>query len=282
MLDRNEPEQAFAALGAAIDRLQASTGGGLELADLLLFCAEVQANSAARRSRADPLRPRVGRFHGLAPSCRSRRPPEPVYAEALTHLRALAELDPLNADAHRSTASLLADTAGRDEAQRHLDELASRFPYCYPLVKLRAESAYLIPTKRQSTTPGTCSNCVRTTPGPCVSWRSCTRIASATTRRSPPPRPPPRSQPTRPTSRFSPTYTAAPIASTRHQYLSRRDPPVSRSRAGHLRVDPGQPGPSGEEGGAAVRCAEATCRPAPGRRLTRLLRPGHRVLQTIG
>ena len=40
---------------------------------------------------------------------------------------------------------------------------------CYPLVKLRAESAYLIPTKRQSTTPGTCSNCVRTTPGPCVS-----------------------------------------------------------------------------------------------------------------
>jgi tetratricopeptide (TPR) repeat protein len=162
LADRDEEGQAFAALGTAIEKLQASGGRqppegehapgadaprSPELAELLLFRAEMLANRGrfdeadADLAAARPHAPPATWFRSAARVARTR----PDYAATLGHLRGLLEHDPLSPDGHRLTAALLADTEGRAAARRYLADLAGRYPDVYPLVKLRAEFVYTDP-----------------------------------------------------------------------------------------------------------------------------------------
>lgn len=180
LLDRDEPAQAFAALDRAVEKLRPPilgtlgtrprTGASLagdpvpenvpvpvtattpppaypappdegELAELLLFRAEVRANfgrfdeaeadlEAAKRTAA------IGTWHRTA--ARVARV-KPDLATALFHLRAAVDVDPLWADGHRLLVGLLLDTDGRAAAVNYLDAACDRHPHFYPLLRLRAE-----------------------------------------------------------------------------------------------------------------------------------------------
>lgn len=144
LFERDEPAQAFAALGKAIEKLQATETPPPELGELLLFRAEQRANFARFAdaehdlAAAKPLAPPVLWHRSAARVARTK----PDYPAALAALRELVKHDPLSADAHRLTAQLLADTQGRAVARTYLADLVQRFPDMYPLVKLRAEFLY--------------------------------------------------------------------------------------------------------------------------------------------
>ena len=147
LLDRDEPDQAFAALGRAIEKLQGQPGPPAALAELLLFRAEQHANfgraadADADLAAAKPLAPPAAWLKAAARVARTK----PAYTAALGHVRALLDLDPLNAEAHRIAAGLVADTEGRAAARTHLDQVVERFPGVYPLAKLRAEFVFRDP-----------------------------------------------------------------------------------------------------------------------------------------
>ncbi|OWK37938.1 tetratricopeptide repeat protein [Fimbriiglobus ruber] len=160
--DRDEPEQAVAALGKAIETLRNAVEAGpptdkgtppepanarAALADLLLFRAEAHAGAGRHEAATADLaaaRPLSGAavWHRLAGRVARIRPD---FRAALGHLRDLLALDPLSADGHRLAAGLLADTEGRAAARQYLDGVAGRYPFYYPLVKLRAEFLYADP-----------------------------------------------------------------------------------------------------------------------------------------
>jgi tetratricopeptide (TPR) repeat protein len=155
LLDRDEPDQAFAALGGAIDRLSANGvephfwpgpanpepgTRNPELADLLLFRAEMHAqfgrpDEAAADLAARPLAPTTAWHKAAARVARLR--PDP--AAALDHLRTALDLDPHWHDGGRLVAALTAETHGRAAARRFVAERAARFPFSYPAVRLKAE-----------------------------------------------------------------------------------------------------------------------------------------------
>jgi cellulose synthase operon protein C len=58
---------------------------------------------------------------------------------ALSHWREVARLDPLNYEAARAIAALLAETEGVAKALQFLDETCHRFPFACPLLSLRIE-----------------------------------------------------------------------------------------------------------------------------------------------
>ena len=134
LMDRDEPQQAAAALDQAIRKLQETgdrppAGNGSPtgtpaqhaLGELLLFRAECHAGFAWHKAAARAARLR------------------PDLAASADHYREVLKLDPLSADPHRSVVGLLAETAGRAAARTHLAQACQRFPHSYPLLKLRAE-----------------------------------------------------------------------------------------------------------------------------------------------
>lgn len=150
LLDRDEPEQAHAALDQAIKKLTAAAGEtptssstpeAAALGDLLLFRAECRA-SAGRHAEAQadlaaakPLVPPVVWNKAAARVARIK----PDLAAAAAYYLEVVRLDPLSADAHRTLVALLASTDGPAAARTHLAQACQRFPHYYPLLKLRAE-----------------------------------------------------------------------------------------------------------------------------------------------
>ncbi|MBA4067880.1 MAG: hypothetical protein C0501_30105 [Isosphaera sp.] len=143
LLDRDEPEQADAAVDAAVKKLQGLAGRAEQaaLGDLLLFRAECRA-AAGRHADADadlaaarPLVPPAAWHRAAARVARVK----PDVAAAGAHFLEVVKLDPLSADAHRTLTALLAATDGRAAARTHLAQACQKFPHHHPLLKLRAE-----------------------------------------------------------------------------------------------------------------------------------------------
>jgi tetratricopeptide (TPR) repeat protein len=158
LLDREEPEQALAALDQAIKKLesQRSEAGGQKpdasltsdlrpltsgLGELLLFRAECHAGfgrsaeADADLAAAKPLVPPVVWHRAAARVARTK----PDFAAAALHALEVLKHDPTSADGHRAAVALLAETDGRAAARTHLGQACQRFPHYYPLLKLRAE-----------------------------------------------------------------------------------------------------------------------------------------------
>lgn len=165
LMDRDEPQQAMAALDQAIRKLQelGTMNGGRQaldsrsgtsnpslesrsiiqhsLGELLLFRAEchmgagrlsaADADLTAAKSLVSP-----ANWHKAAGRvCRVK--PDLIAAGA--HFLEVVKLEPLSSDAHRTLIGLLTETDGRAAARTHLGQVCQRFPNYYPLLKLRAE-----------------------------------------------------------------------------------------------------------------------------------------------
>ena len=164
LMDRDEPQQALAAIDQAINKL-ASTGRsshpGSEtgrtwneeraavtrspaesaLGELLLFRAECHAaaeHHAAAEEDLEKARPFVSRVMWHKTAGRVARI-KPDFPAAAAHFLEVVKLDPLYTEAHRILIGLLAETDGRAAARTHLAQACQRFPHHHPLQKLRAE-----------------------------------------------------------------------------------------------------------------------------------------------
>jgi tetratricopeptide (TPR) repeat protein len=166
LMDRDEPEQAMAALDQAIRKLQELAGttgprqlsaanasgarqtpdgmanaGQQALGELLLFHAECHM-AAGRAAEAEvdlvaakPLVSPVNWHKAAGRVCRVK--PDLIAAGA--HFLEVVKFDPLSPEAHRTLIGLLAETDGRAAARTHLAQVCQRFPHHYPLLRLRAE-----------------------------------------------------------------------------------------------------------------------------------------------
>lgn len=163
LTDRDEPEQAFAALEQAVRKLQAKTGfipdGGeppdpapaapsapqspevAALGDLFLFRAECHAGferyeeAEADLATVKPFVPPAVWHRAAARVARLK----PDFSTAVVHALEVIKHEPLSIDSHRATVALLAETDGRAAARTHLTQFCQRFPHFYPLQKLRTE-----------------------------------------------------------------------------------------------------------------------------------------------
>jgi tetratricopeptide (TPR) repeat protein len=151
LIERGEPEFARTALDTAIEKWNSTPSppaplppgerGANALADLLLFKAEMLANQgrfdaaevelAAAKPHAAP-----AAWHKAAARIARTRP---AYRQALGHLTDLLAVEPQNVDAQRLAVALIADTQGRTAARAYLADLCTRFPFSYPVHRLRAE-----------------------------------------------------------------------------------------------------------------------------------------------
>jgi tetratricopeptide (TPR) repeat protein len=163
LMDRDEPQQAAAAVDQAIRKLQetgerrgvsppvvsegerppggARTEAQQALGELLLFRAECHA-SAGRFGAAETdltaakaLVAPIAWHKGAARVARIR----PDLATAGAHYLEAIKLEPLAMDSHRTLTAVLADTDGRAAARTHLAQACQRFPHYHPLAKLRGE-----------------------------------------------------------------------------------------------------------------------------------------------
>ena len=139
--DRDEPEQAFSALARAIEKLQANGEKAAALAELRLFRAEMFAqfgrfeeSDADREAARAHTSPQV--WHRT--SARIARM-KPDLAAALDHLQSALSIDPNWVEGHRIVVAILADTDGQMAARAYLGALVNRYPYTYPVLRLRAE-----------------------------------------------------------------------------------------------------------------------------------------------
>ncbi len=149
--ERDEPEQANAALDAAIDRLSAPRiephlarprdRADAALADLLLFRAESRARhrdfpaAAADLDRARPIAPPAVWHRTAARIARLKFDP----GETLDHLKAALAADPAWQEGHRMAVGAYVESYGMIAARAYVGELANRRPHGYPIVRLRAE-----------------------------------------------------------------------------------------------------------------------------------------------
>ncbi len=160
LMDRDEPQQAAAALDQAIRKLQEAeakaakaedkeqksedrkkTEAGQALGELLLFRAECHASAdrfteaetdlTAAKALVQPVA-----WHKAAVRVARTKPD---VATAGAHYLEAVKLEPLVLDSHRTLAALLADTDGRAAARTHLAQTCQRYPHHYPLLKLRVE-----------------------------------------------------------------------------------------------------------------------------------------------
>jgi len=163
LIEHSEPVFAQTALGKALEKLTAivkaadkspptasiaiaeATAARLALGDLRLFRAEQNANvgkfaeAQADLAAAEPHATKLAWAKSAARVARTK----PEFTTALGHLRIVLAGDPLQPEAHRLAIGLLTDTAGKTAARAHLTEYATRFPFVYPILKLRSE--YLTP-----------------------------------------------------------------------------------------------------------------------------------------
>ncbi len=162
LMNRDEPEQAFAALDQSIRKLQVVAGskhGGpvpdpgtgrerlppgrnpeQSLGELLLFRAECHAAferftaAEADLQAAKSLVPPTAWHQSAARIARLK----PDLAAATVEALELLRHDPLHFEGQRSVVALLSETEGRAAGRTHLAQACLRFPHCYPLLKLRA------------------------------------------------------------------------------------------------------------------------------------------------
>jgi tetratricopeptide (TPR) repeat protein len=163
LMDRDEPEQAMAALDQAIRKLQDlnSSSGARQpvdtrkqsnrdsdrsavphsLGELLLFRAECHmASGRSNEAEADLAEAKslvYPAFWHKAAGRVFRMKPDLIAAGA--HFLEVVKLDPLLSEAQRTLTGLLTETDGRAAARTHLGQVCQRFPNHYPLLKLRAE-----------------------------------------------------------------------------------------------------------------------------------------------
>lgn len=151
LMDRDEPEQAAAALEQALKKLEdraqraepdpRADEARAALGELLLFRAEAHAaagrheRAAADLRAAKPLVPPLAWHKASARAARI----EPDFASAGAHFLEVIRLEPLAIESHRTLAVLLAETDGRAAARAHLAQACQRHPHFYPLLKFRAE-----------------------------------------------------------------------------------------------------------------------------------------------
>ena len=157
LMDRDEPEQAFASLDQAIRKLHRlvspvekatgdtppprSEGATAALGDLLLFRAECYAGfDRATEAEADLAEAR----DLVAPTAWHRAAArvariKPDLSAAVVHTLEVLKADPLLIEAHLSAVALLTETDGRAAARAHLGQACLRFPHSYAIQKLRAE-----------------------------------------------------------------------------------------------------------------------------------------------
>jgi len=148
LLDREEPEQAAAALNQAIHKLSEikkkprdGTDPAAAHAELLIFRAEC----AAAKGQWDDSERDLNTAQDLAsPAAWNRAAArlarlKPDFAAAALHLLEVIRIEPLSIESHRSLVALLLDTEGRTAARAHLGQACQQHPHHYPLLKLRAE-----------------------------------------------------------------------------------------------------------------------------------------------
>jgi len=148
LMDRDEPDQAFAALDQAIKKLGAAataessaTPARQSLGELLVFRAESHAAAdrvALAEADLEAARPLLSPLGWHKAAARVQRI-LPDLTAAAAHYLEVIRLEPLSAEAHRILTGLLTETDGRAAARTHLGQLCLRFPHHYPLLKLRAE-----------------------------------------------------------------------------------------------------------------------------------------------
>lgn len=156
--DRDEPEYAFTALQKAIHKYQTAVDAGQPalpgnespkqgLSDLLLFRADQYSSigqfedAEADLAAAKPLASPAFWYKVAARVARTK----PNYTQSLELVRTLLDHDPLNTEAHRIIAGLIAETEGRAATRTHLNTLVQRYPHIYPLMRMRAEFLYREP-----------------------------------------------------------------------------------------------------------------------------------------
>jgi len=136
LMDRDEPEQAQAALEQAIRK-----SSGRPLGDLLLFRAECHASTGrdaeanADLELAKPLVP-AGAWNRAATRI-ARMAPD--FGAATLYALEFLKIDPASPEGHRSAVALLNETDGRTAARIHLAQAVQRFPHNHALLKLQAE-----------------------------------------------------------------------------------------------------------------------------------------------
>lgn len=153
LLDRDEPDQAFSMLDRAIAKWQhvpeprdgeppppRAEQQAVE-AELRLFRAETLAQYG-RGSEADeelaavePIAP-ARAWHRTAARIAWMKP-DPVTTSI--ELATALSLDPLHPDLHRQLVALTSETQGRPAAREQVHVACQRFPYSYPLARMRAE-----------------------------------------------------------------------------------------------------------------------------------------------
>jgi cellulose synthase operon protein C len=154
LIEREEPEQAQAALDTAIDRLSAApvephharprdgtVRSDAALAELLIFRAESHArrrdfaSATADLDRARPLAAPTAWRRAAARIARLKLDPD----ETLDHLKAALAADPGWQDGHRMAVGAYVESHGMIAARAYVGELVNRLPHSYPIVRLRAE-----------------------------------------------------------------------------------------------------------------------------------------------
>ncbi|QEL16126.1 tetratricopeptide repeat protein [Limnoglobus roseus] len=168
LLERNEPEQAFAAIDKAIGKLREPTGEvelhlarperpksarphtESALSELLLFRAEAHARfghfakADADLEAAKPLTSPATWHRTVARVAKCK--PEP--SAVLDHLKLAIDADPNWHEGHRHVVGVLVEAHGIVAARALVSTLATRFPHTYPVQRLRAE--LLSPTTEDS------------------------------------------------------------------------------------------------------------------------------------
>lgn len=155
LVEREEPKQAFSALGRAVEKLESpavvephlakSNGGAIKndaaLGELLLFRAESHGrfrefeSAAEDLARAKPIVP-VPAWHKSAARIARLKPDA---GETLDHLKAALAAEPAWNEGHRLTVGVLVETHGLVAARAYVATLAIRLPHSYPIQRLRAE-----------------------------------------------------------------------------------------------------------------------------------------------
>lgn len=167
LIDREEPEQAFAALDHAIAKFESHGSPGLvephlaivpdptkttdttatisrrdaQLGELRLFRAESYARYRRFREAAADLEHARSLVHPTVWSKSAARIArlKPDHGETLDHLKAAVAADPYWYEGHRLIVGVLVESHGMVAARAYVGTLANRMPYAYPIQRLRAE-----------------------------------------------------------------------------------------------------------------------------------------------
>lgn len=151
LVDRDEADPAFAMLDKAVEKLSPgvveprpsinSESTVKSWIETRLFRAEMNAQFGrheAALAEVEALReisPPVEWHRAAAKIARLK----PDLAAALAHTEAALVIDPLWAEGQRNAIALRLETEGLETAREYASTLVKRYPYCYAIVRMRAE-----------------------------------------------------------------------------------------------------------------------------------------------